>query len=161
MPTISDFLQQDHRELDARFALAEQQVQSDDWDAARINVLRFARALREHIAMEQELLFPALAQHADVSGPCHVMRLEHDQIHGLLESLYTACRDREKPSFTAASKQLRQLLSAHNSKEENILYPLADRVLQARASELIADMRGRRAETGGCGGGRCGCGHAT
>jgi iron-sulfur cluster repair protein YtfE (RIC family) len=160
MPIISEFLQHDHHDLDERFVHAQRLVQSAEWDLAKVAIVRFARALREHIAMEQEILFPALATVVDVSGPCHVMNIEHNEIHHLLELLYAACRDHEKLAFNVATKQLQQLLRSHNDKEENILYPLADRVLANDAEELIATMRGMRAQTGSCGGGRCGCGHA-
>ncbi len=161
MNLISEFLQNDHRDLDARFAVAGQQVQAGDWANAKISVVRFARALGEHIAMEQEIVFPALARHVDVSGPCQVMKIEHDEMHGLLETLYAACRDHEKQAFNDAAKSLNERLQAHNSKEENILYPLADQVLAAQAADLVAQMRGSRMGSGGCGGGgQCGCGHA-
>ncbi len=160
MSPISTFMNQDHRDLDARFALARHHVQAADWSAAKVAIVRFARALREHIAMETEVLFPALARVADVSGPCHVMNIEHDEIHHVLELLYAACRDREKLAFNVATKQLQELLNAHNDKEENILYPLADRLLHDSALQLVAEMRGLRANTGSCGGAHCGCGHA-
>jgi iron-sulfur cluster repair protein YtfE (RIC family) len=159
MTLISEFLQSDHGDLDARFLATEQFVMAAEWSGAKMAIVRFARALREHIAMEQEVLFPALAHVTDVSGPCHVMKIEHEEIHLLLELLYAACRDHEKLAFTLASKQLRQLLHSHNSKEETILYPLADRLLQPQTVDLIAEMRGLRVG-GSCGGGHCGCGHA-
>lgn len=161
--SITQFLQSDHHDLDQLFADACAMVKAGDWASAELGTIRFSRALREHIIMEEELLFPLMQEHSDVSGPCTVMGREHAQIVRHLEDLYAAARDKSSAHFEETARRLQEVLRVHNSKEENILYPLADQLVGAYAEQLIQSMRTVRRPQGGCGGkgsGGCGCGHA-
>jgi hemerythrin-like domain-containing protein len=110
---------------------------------------QFIMGLRRHIRMEEELLFPFLEERAGLptgAGPTAVMRVEHRQIEAALGEL-----EEVLPSGSCATiiqtvegqpVHLTVLLSNHDAKEGNILYPLADRIASAdEVRELVSAMQ--------------------
>ncbi|MGD9599371.1 MAG: hemerythrin domain-containing protein [Steroidobacteraceae bacterium] len=83
--------------------------------------------LREHIHIEEAVLFPPLAS-AGLAMPVFVMKREHGQMWPLIERLAAACETAEiGDDLRESCEQLMMLLNMHNPKEETILYPAADR----------------------------------
>jgi iron-sulfur cluster repair protein YtfE (RIC family) len=79
-----------------------------------------------HARLEDELLFQALDAHLGPDGPLAVMRAEHDEIERLLENIEDA------EDANQAAEWIRQALRVardHFRKEEVVLFPLAQRVL--------------------------------
>ena len=90
------------------------------------------RALRRHIYLEEEFLFPMLYQaQPGVAAPVFVMLREHGQIWALMDSLEHLGND---ASGLAVTSQLTSHLLHHNLKEERVLYPRADAVLPPAAA---------------------------
>jgi hemerythrin-like domain-containing protein len=89
-------------------------------------------ALRRHIYLEEEFLFPLLGEaEPALRAPVFVMLREHAQIWAVLDAL-----ERE-PGGSAGHALCRQLASRllhHNLKEERVLYPRADAVLPPAAA---------------------------
>jgi hemerythrin-like domain-containing protein len=136
---ISVFLSKQHRSCDNRFALAEAAIQHNDWEAATTDLTQFIHNTLEHFRIEEEVLFPELEQALGQSqGPTQVMRLEHADMRQLLQDLQSAFAQRNKTDFQGISDTLMILLQQHNAKEEQILYPMADRLLEQQTPSLIA-----------------------
>ncbi|PKO84934.1 MAG: hypothetical protein CVU17_01805 [Betaproteobacteria bacterium HGW-Betaproteobacteria-11] len=128
--SIKALLSADHQQCDERFAQAEAAVASHDWATAASGLRALTRGLEAHFLAEEEILFPAFEQASGMStGPTAVMRLEHGQIRELLEALDQALAAKEDEAFAGAVETLLILLQQHNQKEENILYPMCDRLL--------------------------------
>jgi hypothetical protein len=94
-------------------------------------------ALRRHIYLEEELLFPLLhAAQPGLAAPVFVMLREHAQIWGTLDAL-----DRTADAGEGTGLALRRRLAAqllhHNLKEERILYPRADEALPAAVADRL------------------------
>jgi hemerythrin-like domain-containing protein len=88
-----------------------------------------------HHAKEEDLLYPAMVR-AGVpyeGGPVDVMLEEHDLGRALLE---TMAEDRPGQRAVEARRYTR-LLRDHLSKEDLILFPLAEEVLAAREVERL------------------------
>ncbi|HEU5417389.1 MAG TPA: hemerythrin domain-containing protein [Streptosporangiaceae bacterium] len=101
---------------------------------------RAIRALRRHIYLEEEFLFPLLGE-ADpaLRAPVFVMLREHALIWAVLDAL-----ERE-PGGGASHGLCRQLASQllhHNLKEERVLYPRADAVLPPAAAGRLRAFLG-------------------
>jgi hemerythrin-like domain-containing protein len=142
--TISDYLTDDHRHCDAAFVDAERLVVASQWEDAAVQVAAFATAIALHFAREEELLFPAFeTTTGSTTGPTAVMRLEHRQIEGLLASLQEAVARRDRNDSLGLFETLLMLMQQHNTKEENILYPMADGVLGAGSATLVEQMQAR------------------
>jgi hemerythrin-like domain-containing protein len=98
--------------------------------------------MRRHFSREEEVLFPAFeAATGMTSGPTAVMRMEHRQIEQLMASLQEALDRRDRDEYLGVSETLLMLMQQHNAKEENILYPMADRSLAAAGDRVLERMR--------------------
>jgi iron-sulfur cluster repair protein YtfE (RIC family) len=141
MSTILDFLGSDHRACDDIFASAEAAVAQKNWDSARSLFDRFQAAMAHHLAMEETVLFPAFeARTHNSTGPTQVMRMEHEQMRGLLQDMASAVADANHSRFLGLSETLNMLMQQHNMKEENMLYPMSDQVLGGERAGLIRAM---------------------
>jgi hemerythrin-like domain-containing protein len=93
------------------------------------------RALRRHIYLEEAFLFPPLRE-AGFVAPIFVMLREHGLIWYTLDALARVrARDGAGAATSGVCRRLLAQLDRHNSKEEPILYPQADAVLNAEAGE--------------------------
>ncbi len=127
-------LEREHHEIDAEIAA---------FTAAPGNpqpLMRAIRALRRHIYLEEEILFPLLCEaEPGLAAPVFVMLREHAEIWAALDAL-----EREPAPGTApvAVRQLTVRLLHHNHKEENVLYPRADDALPAAAAGRLRAFLG-------------------
>jgi len=102
--------------------------------------LRFIREFADayHHGKEEALLFPALEARGvpREGGPTGVMLIEHDQgrgfVRGMAEALeqWRAGRDAARAELARHARGYSQLLGEHIPKEDDILYPMADGVLE-------------------------------
>ncbi len=145
--TVTDYLQGDHRRLDALMGRCKALVQAGSLKEAAALYGEFRVGLLRHIKIEEELLFPAFEEATGLGssgGPTGVMRSEHLEIQRLLgeiQDLFTG----EPPApeaFEPLRSALVALLSEHNAKEERILYPMSDQMVPpGRLAELVQQMK--------------------
>lgn len=137
--TISQLLGDDHTSCDDLFAAAEAAISHDDWPAATQAFERFRTSLLNHLSMEEAILFPAFEHETGNSyGPTRVMRLEHQQIRELLDELAQAVMARSADDCFGLAETLLMLIQQHNVKEEQVLYPMCDQMLN---KETVARLR--------------------
>jgi iron-sulfur cluster repair protein YtfE (RIC family) len=142
MDTITAYLDQDHRRCDEQYALAVASVAGGDWERAGSDFATFLAMFHLHLEREERVLFPRLDRAmGNAYGPTAVMRAEHGHMRGILEDMRDAIACRDAGEFFDLADALRVLMGQHNLKEESILYPQADRVLQQHAAAIVADMR--------------------
>jgi hemerythrin-like domain-containing protein len=142
MSTIVEFLGGDHRACDDVFATAEVAVSQKNWDSARKLFDRFQTAMAHHLAMEENVLFPAFeARTHNSTGPTQVMRMEHEQMRELMQDMARAVAESNQDRYLGLSETLNMLMQQHNLKEENMLYPMSDRVLGGECDSLIESMQ--------------------
>lgn len=120
-PDVTEFLQEDHRTVLAWF----------DWHAAaqdasikRQVAAAIAAALRAHMAVEEEIFYPAAAQATGKAEELGFAREEHEQAKAMLTSLELA------PLDDAAAAELKGAIRGHVEHEEAEIFPLV------RASNL-------------------------
>jgi hemerythrin-like domain-containing protein len=142
MGTIQDFLGTDHHACDDLFASAEEAVGNKSWSGARTLFDRFQAAMQHHLAMEEDVLFPAFESRTGMAGgPTQVMRMEHEQMRGLIQDMADAVAKTDDEGYLGLSETLNMLMQQHNLKEENMLYPMTDRVLGDERDKLIGAMQ--------------------
>jgi hemerythrin-like domain-containing protein len=91
--------------------------------------------------MEEGVLFPAFESCTGMSGgPTEVMRMEHAQMRDLLQAMANAIAAGNQNRYLGLSETLNMLMQQHNLKEENMLYPMSDRVLGAERDSVIREM---------------------
>jgi hemerythrin-like domain-containing protein len=142
MSTISDLLAPDHKYCDELFAAAEAAVATADWEAAARGFGRFLAAMQHHFAMEEKIMFPAFEERTGMrNGPTAVMRSEHRQMDTLLDQLANAVAHQLQQDYLGDAETLLLVMQQHNTKEEQMLYRMADQVLAGDLDELVGRMR--------------------
>lgn len=133
--TPGEMLEHDHRSIDEHFDRFAAGLADGQHDAGAFR--DGAQALRHHIWVEEEHHFPPLRA-AGLLGPILVMLKEHGQIWDLLDELDSAL-DQGAPNDQVAQtyRALGEVLEAHNLKEERILYPAGDEVLDEEAAGIV------------------------
>ncbi|MEY6433893.1 hemerythrin domain-containing protein [Thioalkalicoccus limnaeus] len=142
MTTIETFFTTDHRACDHRLADLEAAVAAGDWTCAQDRLHDFDRDLERHLGREEELLFPAIeAATGSTHGPTEVMRREHAQMRALLNDARAAIGQQDQAASLGLLETLMTLIQLHNVKEEQILYPMADRHLGPQRTALMDRVR--------------------
>ncbi len=84
----------------------------------------------QHHATEESELFPALrAAGLPSPGPVDVMLREHELGRGLIARMRAGLAVDDWPAFAAAARQYVQLLRDHIAKENEVLFHIAERLL--------------------------------
>jgi uncharacterized protein (DUF2249 family) len=136
---VTEALAWDHSRLDGLETRA-----MDAWSAgatrtaARLHQ-QFVFGLLRHIRFEESVLFPEFERVSGMPadrGPTTVMRAEHRTIEALLEDVRLAAVSGVRPTETTRG-DLQALLHQHDVKEENVLYPMLDRALDAQETDRL------------------------
>ena len=126
--TLRSALEREHREIDAGIDAYAASLDPASLGAA-------LTALRRHIYLEEEYLFPPLRD-GGLMGPIFVMLREHGELWDAMAQIEALT---DAPQKTTACRDLLVRLAAHNSKEEPIVYPEVDKISQAAAVLSILD----------------------
>ena len=121
--SLEDLLKQDHDEIDGYWVEAEQRRAVGD--ARALDFYRkFTVALDEHIEIEEEIVFPYRLKTREQESRhiIDVMRVEHVEIRKLLGKINAAISASKLPSEEDET-ELKNVLGAHNAREEGLYYP--------------------------------------
>ena len=136
---VTEALVWDHARLDAMEAAAFEARARGHLPRAREIFTDFAHGLRRHIDFEEQLLFPAFEQRCRLeggNGPSAVMRAEHRAITALLFVMEREIDDATAP-IELSRAELRRIQRDHDLKEEQILYPALDRMLDKEEGDRM------------------------
>jgi hemerythrin-like domain-containing protein len=143
MTTPTDVLREEHRVILRALELLETAAERlaaggtlpEGWWGELLDWL-MAFADRNHHAKEERALFPALARAGvpAAGGPVGVMLEEHMAGRGYIQVMQTGA---PAARIEAARRYIR-LLRDHIDKENGVLFPLADAVLEPRVREALA-----------------------
>ncbi|WP_231442058.1 hemerythrin domain-containing protein [Brevibacterium zhoupengii] len=134
-PLLSTLLEREHEEIDGGIEEYADGLTRDESDSAPL--LRAMAALRRHIYLEEEFIFPTLRT-AGLMMPVFVMLREHGEIWDAMASLdEQLAADADAQAMDEACRDLLTRLEAHNSKEEPIIYPRADAELSDDATNRL------------------------
>ena len=134
----SALLEQQHRRIDEGIKAALKGT------APRAVLVEALLSLREHIHLEEAVLFPPL-ERAGLTMPIFVMQREHGQMWPLIQALTDAGDDAR---WQDAGRELFQMLQIHNPKEEQILYRAADELAQRDDGALIQALQAAQMPAG-------------
>lgn len=146
---VIDLLLRHHQRLDVLLGQGLRRHEVGDGSAAAPVLAEFGRALRGHIAVENDVLVPRFGAPRSPLGddPTSVMLREHEEI---LQQLILAEAALEEEGSGAASAFLAILsgtLAKHEHREETGLFPSWETALErappAEREALFAEMRGR------------------
>jgi len=138
--SITRYLSWDHDRLDGLLSEATQRVEQGHLPQARSIFAAFDEGLRRHIRIEEELLFPLFESRTGMrNGPTTVMRAEHRVIEGELERMRRGLEAGDASEYATGLATLHGVLGSHNAKEEHVLYPTTDDMLDVIERRDIVD----------------------
>ncbi|MDP2788042.1 MAG: hemerythrin domain-containing protein [Pseudomonadota bacterium] len=141
MADITRYMTADHTHCDDLFAEAENAVASADWQRGQTHFQAFEAATLHHFMREESVLFPAFEAHTGIRhGPTEVMRGEHVEMRETMQGMGQALDKHATDAYLGLAETLLMLMRQHNLKEEQMLYPMADRALADTASEVVRQM---------------------
>lgn len=128
-------LEHEHHRIDETFAAFVTALERGNVDSASFKAA--GDDLRHHIYVEETYHFPPLRE-AGMMGPIMVMLAEHGRMWDLLDSIQQGI-DQSRPAAELLElwTQLATTIADHNMKEEHILYPAGDNLLDAETASQI------------------------
>lgn len=141
MSATVELLGRQHQDVLARLSAVEQAGGRNGVLADLANYLR--REVMDHFVLEEQALFPILERHIGRDhGPLAVMDMEHASFRELLQDLTGSLGSADAAQAQRHAQALVSLLRDHIAKEDNILFPMATRMLSdAEAAEVDARAR--------------------
>lgn len=143
MQTITDCLKADHHRLDQLLEETLAALERGDVEQLRVRFPEYARHLRDHMRFEEEFMFPVVERMlCNAEGPVCVMRRDHQELNDRLVGMSAALYLGALPAFREELLALTLSLENHNGREERVLYPAIDRLLDdAARTQLVEDIR--------------------
>ena len=133
---LSEALEREHHEVDAALAAFLAQLDAGQVDAAAIAAA--LTALRRHIYLEEEILFPPLRTGARMMSIFGMIR-GHGEIWQTIDALAAGVADgADAETLRGHAAHLLELLTAHNKVEEPVIYPGADTDLTPEQTSALA-----------------------
>ena len=139
--SVAEYLSWDHDRLHAILDTVRNRVYNAEWPYARRDYDEFARGLKRHIRLEEEILFPVFESRVGPRERTTVMRDEHTRIRGVLGSLHDAISRADAAAFRSSLAVLLSLMRAHNEKEDEILYPADQSLPETERAALLRRLR--------------------
>ena len=141
----TDLLTKEHkvilRALDILDHMAARIAENQPVPVADVETIpRFLRAFadNQHQAKEESALFPELLRTSAANdAPLRQMIFEHDQERSLVEGLEDSLRTKRGMEFVHFANRLTGLIRTHIRKEDNILFPMAERCLSPEQDERV------------------------
>lgn len=135
---LVSFFEQDHLDCDARWTDVEELLDTADIETAQVAWQKYDVSMRRHLAMEEEVLFPAFDAKSGMAGggPVAEMKIEHRQMIGLLDQVGAAIEADNAQEALDIGDTLLILSQQHNAKEEEVLYPMAETLLAGEWESL-------------------------
>lgn len=125
----------EHEEAGKHLNRMEQATRRRDWEAVKEGALWLYTELKVHNEAEETYLFPLMDPlFSGNHGPTSCMREEHRQLWDLTLMVLGDITDgaaRNPDQCERMSFQLITTLRSHIEKENNVLYPMAERMLDA------------------------------
>lgn len=139
--SITDLLLRDHQSFYQQFDALEAALQMPTQRELRDQLAKLGDSIGTHARLEDDLLFSTLEPFIGLGGPLAVMRSEHEEIERILGEL----QDESGPVKTRdLVPQLLEVALQHFRKEEMILFPMSEQVLdQAALEELGVQFEAR------------------
>jgi iron-sulfur cluster repair protein YtfE (RIC family) len=130
-------LHAEHEQVDR--LLGEVQARAGDLDRSR---RLLAEALLQHMAVEEEVFYPALARIEMLSSFVERMRTQHGRIREALDAL--AALPSNDARYEDAARRLNELVDMHVQEEETRAFAYAAEHLAGELEALAVEMEHRR-----------------
>jgi iron-sulfur cluster repair protein YtfE (RIC family) len=134
-----NWLYHDHLDLAGALSDCEAAARRTDWEAAERLLARLVERLKQHVRIEEEVLFPAYEQtQGTTREPTDALRTEHNALVNRFRDVHYAVQGHNAPVLGDALGPLRELLARHNEKEERFFFPMAAHTLRDQRQAILA-----------------------
>ena len=140
MVSISEAFTQDHRRLKQVLETSFEDVDAARWDDAEEGFAAFRRRIERHMEIEEQILFPAVEQGAELPLTA-ILRKGHVDLRVFFDELEDALQARDAEEYSRIAASMRALLDRHDEMEEIELYPAAAARLGTEGN-TVADRLG-------------------
>jgi iron-sulfur cluster repair protein YtfE (RIC family) len=139
--TISSYMAAHHALCDELFTNVENLAAQSDWAQLQPVFNEFTAETERHFSREEKILFPHLENMmGSADGPTQVMRMEHEQIRLLIGNLKVMIENKDRDGISGEAETLLIMMQQHNAKEEQILYPMMDRMLVSEEESILVEL---------------------
>lgn len=139
MEDIGKVFAHDHRRLEEALDTSEACVGAGQWEAAEAAFSEFRRGIEQHMAIEEQELFPAVEAGAETALTA-TLRKGHRDLRVFFDELNDALEAHDGEEFGHIARTMKALLARHDEKEEAELYPAAQARLGERAAAVIRQL---------------------
>jgi hypothetical protein len=141
MSESSNWLVHDHRKFDTLLEQCELAAEAGEWKAAIKLFYEFTDALKLHMRMEDEVLYPLIVEETgDPDGAIAMLGREHDDIVRLLHDLDTVIRTRDDDAFGESLEPLHNIMREHDDHEEQVFRHLGSDSILMQRDEIIGRL---------------------
>jgi len=138
---FSAALEHEHQEVDAGISAFLEKLDGGSVDADALGAT--LTALRRHIYLEEQILFPPISKGAQMMSVFGMIR-GHGEIWRTMDALDDLvggpADSADNDKLRVAGRRLLDLLADHNKVEEPVIYPAADAGLGPEIAAELADF---------------------
>lgn len=141
MTRSDNWLAHDHSLYEELLSKCQDAAETEDWEAVELTFNELITHLKRHMALEEEVLFPAFESipHAP-QGPIAALREEHSKIINLIQDLLKVIKTRNPEHVLKRLTHLENRMINHHEKEEDFFLPMASYILNASHDELLHEL---------------------
>jgi len=143
MGSTDNWLIHEHSLYENLLSRCTEAIEIEDWKTANLLFKSMVSHLKRHMAMEEEVLYPAYeaATHAP-QGPTGALREEHDHIVRLVMDMARVIKTRDSDYVLECLTHLEKQMIKHHEKEEDLFLPMASYILDANREEISQQLAG-------------------
>jgi iron-sulfur cluster repair protein YtfE (RIC family) len=137
MNSTDNRLVHEHSLYENLLSRCQDAAEIEDWGAADLALRELVAHLKQHMALEEEVLYPAYEAMAHApQGPTQALREEHDQIVRLVRDMVRVIKSRDSEHVLECLSHLEYQMIKHHEKEEDIFLPMASHILDGKREEI-------------------------
>lgn len=137
-----NWLYHDHLDMEDLLEAAAAATRQQKWNTVEHMLGKLVDRLKRHMRIEEEVLFPAYEQVPGTAPqPTEALRRDHDGIVNWCRDLHYATQARDPVAFLGSLQTLRELLAAHDQKEENFFLPMAGHSLTPEKAAVLERLK--------------------
>jgi hypothetical protein len=129
MTGISKLLDTHHEELEAQLDALLSTARAAYWPAYRVGLAALRAAMFDHMAYEEEELFPELARAQGNDVEIRALRAEHERLRRHFDILAAAAPEYDPQGCMGELEDLSTFIGEHHKREVRLCYPASDRLL--------------------------------
>lgn len=141
MDDNDNWLVHEHSLYENLLSICRDAAEAEDWESVERALHELVTHLKRHVALEEEVLFPAYEAAPGASPvPTTALREEHDAIVRLLRDFAQVLTTRQRDPVLESLDRIENRMIRHHEKEEDIFLPMASHVLRDSRDQVLRKL---------------------